>query len=76
MDQTLAAARRHLDQLEGRIARQSELVAQLPEGSEDRADALKRLRILESALELMRPQLRQLLPTELLDQKRRGTKIG
>jgi hypothetical protein len=76
MNQTLAAARRHLDQMQGRIDRQHELVDRLPEGSEDRADALRRLRILESALELMRPQLRQLLPTELLDQKRRGTKAG
>ena len=76
MNQTLAAARRHLDQMEDRITRQLELVDRLPEGTEDRADALRRLRILESALELMRPQLRQLLPTEVVDQKRGGIKTG
>lgn len=75
MNQALAAARRHLDQMQGRIARQLELVDQLPEGSEDRLDALRKLRILENALELMRPQLGQLLPPELLNQKR-TTKSG
>jgi hypothetical protein len=76
MNQALAAAQRHLTEMQSRISRQLELVDRLPAGSEDRADALRRLRILESALELMRPQLGQLLPTEAFDRKRRGPKDG
>jgi len=66
MKQSVAtAARRHLIELENRVAQQQALVGQLELGNRSAIDATHTLRILQDALALTKEHLRFVLKEEL-----------
>lgn len=65
MDPTSTAALQHIQLMESRIQRQSELIVAMRQAGEDTMDATRRLVLLRNALEEMRLQLGGLLPTEV-----------
>ena len=62
MNQSVAtAARRHLIELESRVAHQQALVERLGSGNRDTVDATRTLRILQNALAVTKEHLRFIL---------------
>ena len=64
MDGTSAAARRHIHQMEARIAQQAALIVDLRQSGQDTLEATRRLALLHHALAEMRTMIAGLLPTE------------
>jgi len=62
MNQTAAAAQRHIEDLEGRVARQQAVVEALASAGLDSGQAERTLHLLQRALDLTREHIRILLP--------------
>lgn len=62
MNQTVAAAQRHVADIENRVVRQSALVKRMASVGLDTAQAERTLRTLEQTLALTREHIRILLP--------------
>ena len=62
MNQTVAAAQRHIADIEARVIRQSAMVERLSKAGLDSTKAERTLRVLEEALALTHEHIRILLP--------------
>ena len=62
MNQTVAAAQRHIADIEARVIRQSAMVERLSKAGLDSTKAEHTLRVLEQALALTHEHIRILLP--------------
>jgi hypothetical protein len=60
MDEISAAAKRHLTVLEGRIARQSELIQRPENAGRDATESVRNLELMQQALASMRATLHEL----------------
>lgn len=63
MNQTVAAAERHIADIEARVARQLRIVEMLAKSGLDSTQAKRTLHILEQTLALTREHVRILLPS-------------
>jgi len=64
MSSVVRSARAHIAKIEARRTQQIEIIEQLTESGEDPTEAVRILTILDRALEEMKLQLAQLIPTE------------
>lgn len=62
MNQTVAAAQRHIADIEARVTRQSAMVKRLSKAGLDSTQAERTLRVLQQALALTQEHVRILLP--------------